>query len=161
MSCADEIGAGVTLRQPRVGDFAVIAAWITDADACLRWAGPRLAYPFAPDELPALLAHPHGKSFCLAEADGEPLGFGQYWEVDAGAVHLGRIIVAPDSRGQGLGRQLCRQLIVRALQATGAHSVTLRVFWDNAAAVALYASLGFTPVASKSDGQVLFMALPA
>jgi ribosomal-protein-alanine N-acetyltransferase len=60
-------------------------------------------------------------------------------------------------RGQGLGRVLCQQLAAKAIHNTGAHTVTLRVYRDNAVAVALYASLGFTPVESESDEDLLFM----
>jgi ribosomal protein S18 acetylase RimI-like enzyme len=56
---------------------------------------------------------------------------------------------------------LCRQLATKAVQSTGASTVTLRVYRDNAAALALYASLGFTRVESDSDGDVLFMRAEA
>lgn len=78
-----------------------------------------------------------------------------------GAVHLGRIILAPAARGKGLGRVLCRQLATRAVHSTGANTVTLRVYRDNPVAVALYTGLGFTPVESESDEDVLFMRAEA
>jgi ribosomal protein S18 acetylase RimI-like enzyme len=141
-------------------DYNTIASWIPDAAACLRWAGPRLAFPFSAAELPALLTVAGGESYCLSDGE-EPCGFGQHWVVTPGAVHLGRIILSPAARGKGLGRVLCRQLATKAVQSTGANTVTLRVYHDNTVALALYASLGFTPVEPESDEEVLFMKAEA
>ena len=149
-----------TLRLPVASDYAVIAAWIPDAASCLRWAGPRLVFPFTASELQARLVPVDGASYCLAEGEGAPLGFGQHWVVTPGAVHLGRIIVAPEARGQGLGRVLCRQLIAKAVELTEAAGVTLRVCRDNQAARDLYLSLGFVPVEAESTEDALFMRLP-
>ncbi|MBI2747320.1 MAG: GNAT family N-acetyltransferase [Burkholderiales bacterium] len=151
------------LRTPTSDDYAVIASWVTDAAACLRWAGPRLPFPFAAADLPSLLAIPDGRdsSYCLIDEAGVVCGFGQHWVMQPDAVHLGRIIVAPSARQRGLGRALCRQLISAALHATGATSVTLRAYRDNPIAVKLYGDLGFREVAAESTEDVLFMRLPA
>lgn len=152
-----------TLRPPRPSDFEAVVSWIPDAAACLCWAGPRLAFPFTAAELEAGLALVDGASHCLAEAEGlgAPLAFGQHWVNTPGAVHLGRIIVAPEARGQGLGRILCQQLMVKAIEHTSASTLTLRVYRQNMTAAALYASLGFVAVEDQSSADALFMSRPA
>jgi ribosomal protein S18 acetylase RimI-like enzyme len=145
-----------TLRSLQPTDYEAIASWVPDSAACLRWAGPRLAFPFSAADLPALLTVSNGESYCFVEG-AIPLGFGQHWVLTPGAVHLGRIILSPAVRGKGLGRVLCEQLAAKAIQSTHATSVTLRVYRDNTAAVALYTSLGFTPVESECGQDVLFM----
>ena len=152
-----------SLRAPAESDYEAIASWITDAEACLRWAGPRLSFPFLASDLPALLAIPGGNEFgyCLVDESGAPCGFGQHWVLQPDAVHIGRIIVAPAARGQGLGRVLCQQLISTALAETSATVVTLRVYRDNLAAARLYSSLGFSEVADQSSNDVLFMKMLA
>jgi ribosomal-protein-alanine N-acetyltransferase len=151
------------LQEPTVSDYEAIASWIPDAAASLRWAGPLLPFPFSSPDLPSLLAVPWDgqSSYCLIDESCKPCGFGQHWVLQQGAVHLGRIIVAPDARGRGIGRVLCQQLIFAALRATSAAAVTLRAYKDNHAAVALYSSLGFVEVASESTADVLFMKLLA
>lgn len=148
-----------SLRAPTAHDFAAIASWVPDAAAALRWAGPRLPFPFAAADLPAWLALADcgQASYSLVDGAGQLCGFGQHWVVQPGAVHVGRIIVAPDSRGRGAGRELCQQLIAAALRATSATTVTLRVYKDNPTAVGLYARLGFAELAEQSTDDVFFM----
>ena len=147
----------LTLHQPRPSDYEALASWVPDAVACLRWAGPRILFPFPVSELPDLLVVPGGTSYFLAEGCGVPCGFGQHWVIVAGSVHLGRIIVSPAARGKGVGRALCELLIGEAVRCTGANAITLRVYRDNAVAVSLYSSLGFLPVEADSDKEAIFM----
>ncbi len=51
--------------------------------------------------------------------------------------------VAPEWRGQGAGRALMEEVIARARQLEGLEQVRLAVVTTNAAAIALYRSLGF------------------
>lgn len=85
------------------------------------------------------------------------MGFGQYWLTAPGTAHLGRIIVSPQARGRGLGRVLMQLLGAEALRAPGVQRLTLRVYRDNIAAVALYRDLGFQPVEHASTPELLFM----
>ncbi len=149
----------VTLRIPEPADYEALTSWVPDAQSCLRWAGPRVRFPFTAAELPSLLLLPdkQGQSYCLAGKSGNLLGFGQYWIIKPGAVHLARIIISPGVRGQGFGRLLCELLMARAIQATCATEVTLHVFRDNAAACSLYSSLGFLAVEADCSKEVLFM----
>jgi ribosomal protein S18 acetylase RimI-like enzyme len=146
-----------TLRTPTAADYEVIASWVPDAKACERWAGPQLRYPFIAAELPRLLAMPDASSFCLREGDDTPIGFGQFWVKAPGFVHLGRIIVSPHERGRGLGRQLCELLVAKAARLTKAKTITLRVYKDNASAIAIYSSLGFMVVESQSTEEAWAM----
>jgi len=149
------------LRPAQPGDYEAIAAWVLDADSCLRWAGPQVRFPFSAAQLPTALALTGAASYCLAEGAGAVVGFGQYWVRTPGSVHLGRVIVAPAARGRGYGRLLCRLLMAQAVSATGASAITLRVYRDNVVALRVYASLGFAGIESESSGQALFMRAPA
>ncbi|MDE2430227.1 MAG: GNAT family N-acetyltransferase [Burkholderiales bacterium] len=145
------------LRTPLAADYVCLAAWISDADACARWAGPQLPYPFAASELAQLLEKPDSASRVLMLDDETPAGFGQYWRRDAQRVHLGRIIVHPQQRGRGVARQLCRLLMQEGRAAFAADILSLRVYRDNLAALKTYVGLGFVPVESESSAEVLAM----
>ena len=144
------------LHPATAGDYAELATWLPDAATTLRWAVPRVVFPFNAAQLERQVQVPGGRSFAL-HSSGETVAFGQYWVLAAPSVHLGRLIVAPKHRGQGFGRELCRQLMAAAKDDTGASSVTLRVYRDNTLALGLYLSLGFRQEAEESEGQVLFM----
>lgn len=150
-----------SLQAPRAIDYLAIASWIIDAAACARWAGARVPFPFSAPELPRLLAIEGSESYCLRDDRSTALAFGQFWVATPGAVHLGRIIVAPEKRGSGYGRMLCRQLIEKAVRRTGASTISLRVYRDNPVALSLYAALGFVVDLSQSSAEVLFMKAAA
>lgn len=97
------------------------------------------------------------RSYCLSDNDGDCIGFGQFWTVEEGAVHIGRIMVSPEVRGRGAGRFLCEKLIAKAVELTDSTEVTLRVYRDNNTARSLYASLGFSVDESQSSDDLLFM----
>ncbi|MFS8152896.1 GNAT family N-acetyltransferase [Vreelandella titanicae] len=150
-----------TLRTPVKTDYDAIATWISDEKACSRWAGSSLPFPFIAENLPELLAVEGCTSYCLSDIDNNCVGFGQFWPGKQGAVHIGRIIIAPEARGNGAGRLLCEKLITKARQSTGASTVTLRVYRDNHAARSLYSSLGFFVIESESTDDLLFMSTTA
>ncbi|ALL69087.1 Aminoglycoside N6'-acetyltransferase [Paraburkholderia caribensis MBA4] len=87
-------------------------------------------------------------------------GFGQFWVIEPGAVHIGRVIVSPQCRGRGIGRYLVQALVTEGLSSTGAGRATLRVARRNDRAAALYASMGFEAVPERSAPDVLFMQRP-
>lgn len=145
------------LRIPEQRDYDVIASWVNDAEACTRWAGPSLPFPFTAERLPELLSIVGARSYCLSDGHGVCIGFGQCWTVEEEAVHIGRIIVSPQARGRGTGRLLCEKLIAKAIESAGSTEVTLRVYRDNHAARSLYVSLGFCVDESQSNNSLLFM----
>lgn len=95
--------------------------------------------------------------WALLDEQGRCLGFGQYWITDAGTAHLGRIIVSPLARGRGLGRLLMQAMSAQAMREDGIERLTLRVYRDNTAALALYRDLGFQQVEASSTPELLFM----
>jgi [ribosomal protein S18]-alanine N-acetyltransferase len=146
------------LRAPEAADYLALGAWVRDADTCLRWAGPKLKYPFKPARLSQLLAEPGANSRVMSRGSSAPaLGFGQFWVRDPGVAHLARIILAPTARGQGLGTTLCELLMAEAAHVTGATAFTLRVYRDNDPALAIYERLGFTVVPKLSDERIFSM----
>ena len=74
----------------------------------------------------------------------------------AGEAELLRIAVAPEARGQGLGRRLL-STSQRELADDGLHQLFLEVRTSNAAAIRLYEACGWTPCGRRpryySDGE--------
>ncbi len=145
------------LRSALPDDYAVIATWINNIQACSHWAGPQLPFPFASADLPALLAKPQAQDLVLIDVNKDVVGFAQFWQRDERRTHLGRIIVSPAARGLGYGRVLCEQLMRRAIAETGSSVLSLRVYRDNEGALHLYCQLGFMAVENDSNEEVLAM----
>jgi ribosomal-protein-alanine N-acetyltransferase len=141
------------LRPLTPAEFERVAAWAIAEG----WPGKNKNVLLTQQEFPDILVLPGHLSFALSEPDQEVMGFGQIWTNSAGVVNLVRILVAPDLRGQGLGKKLCALLLDHATQVLGAPSVKLRVYRNNLPAVAVYRSLGFEAIESESNAEVLAM----
>jgi ribosomal protein S18 acetylase RimI-like enzyme len=70
--------------------------------------------------------------------------------------YLAELYVAPDRRGQGLGRALMEAAIELARER-GAHWMDLGTSEDDVAARALYESLGFTNREGRPDGPIMYV----
>jgi [ribosomal protein S18]-alanine N-acetyltransferase len=78
----------------------------------------------------------------VRDESGAVLGYALFWHV-VDEVHLLNVAVAVSARRRGLGRALMEDLLAYA-RANGIVRILLEVRASNAAALSLYASLGFT-----------------
>lgn len=90
----------------------------------------------------AMAATGRASTFIVRDADGDPaayavVGFGH------AISYLQRVAVHPDWQGQGMGRSLVR-VAARAARNRGSRAMLLNTQLDNAAAIALYESEGYT-----------------
>lgn len=85
----------------------------------------------------------------VAERAGQVVGFVSTWmDRDAGIGHIPNISLTPDSRGQGLGRQLLEAALDRFRQAGLTHA-KIETLAQNATGNHLYRSVGFQEVARQ------------
>ena len=136
-------GDRVVLRQAGPADAERIAE-ILAAPEVAKWWGPydlnrvreEMTQPFE-DELTFVV-----------ELDGEVIGIVQQWEeTEPQYRHAGiDISLHPDWHGQGLGADAVRTMAWHLFDDLGHHRVTIDPAADNAAAIACYAKVGFTPV---------------
>ena len=121
--------AGWTIRAMEPGDLPRCAA--IEATAPDPWTEPQLAEELASD---------FGRLF-VACRDGQIAGLAVF-QLAAGEASLNALTVDPAARRQGAGRALLTGALA-ALRAEGARSCFLEVRAGNAAAQALYESVGF------------------
>jgi ribosomal protein S18 acetylase RimI-like enzyme len=150
--------AGVTTGQvvpATVADLEQVARWVTSAEACLSWAGPRVSFPFKTSQLADEIMFSQDNSYCYRLNAG-PAGFGQIIQITDDGYHLARVITIPGYRGQGIARELCVQLIDIAWHR-GARQLSLNVYRNNIAALSLYQQLGFIEQIDRSDDTIMYM----
>jgi len=108
---------------------------------------PRDAW--SPATMRAELAGPHGHYLVATDDDGRVVGYaGLLAPIGTGQGDIQTVAVAESARRRGLGRELVTRLLAEA-DRRGASEVLLEVRADNPAAQALYASLGFAPIAVR------------
>lgn len=79
--------------------------------------------------------------YLVAIAEGKIVGYAGAWIV-LDEAQITNVAVAPEKRGQGVGRRLMEEMMARA-KARGAVRMTLEVRPSNEAALTLYKSCGF------------------
>ena len=144
------------LRDATPGDLAVVLGWLAGRDQLQTWGLPAAGFQAGADWVWRAIGGAQGDTWALVDSEDRLAGFGQAVPEGPDSVHLNRIVVAPGLRGLGLGRQLCLELMARA----GRHRprrFTLKVFQENAKAVALFRSLGFVECPAASSANLIFM----
>jgi ribosomal protein S18 acetylase RimI-like enzyme len=89
---------------------------------------------------------PPGGRLLLGELDGTPVGCVALRALDETTCEMKRLYLDPRARGTGAGRALAER-IVEAARGIGYRRMVLDTIPSMSAAVALYRTLGFTPIA--------------
>ena len=79
-------------------------SWFPDADSTRIWGGWQFRFPFTSESFAADVQLIERPSFVLVDVDAV-VGFGQVY-LRVGRCHFGRLVIAPDARGRGLGTRL-------------------------------------------------------
>jgi ribosomal protein S18 acetylase RimI-like enzyme len=129
------------LQRPTQRQITEMMSWFTSHQATTTWSGPGFQYPFTTSSFIRDLKCSTLASFCLV--DGQSLvGFGQYYD-RLGHVHLGRLVINPQFRGQSLAAKLIAALIKHGQASLGLEKASLFVYQQNTKAVASYVKAGF------------------
>ena len=115
-----------------------------DLDAVMEIERRSFPQPWSPGLFLHELKVPFSKTILARTPNGanDLLGYVCRWLV-GDEVHILNLAVRPDRRSGGVGRALV-ELIVQEADERGASMITLEVRRENAAAIALYRSFGFT-----------------
>ena len=122
-------------------DLIGVLRWFKSEKAVHYWAGPGITFPLQIKRFKTDSKFDKSQSFVLKQ-DRTLLAFGQiYNRLDH--CHLGRLVVSPSYRGQGIGRRLVEVLLEEGHRALGLSKSSLFVLSDNKPAMKLYQNLGF------------------
>jgi ribosomal protein S18 acetylase RimI-like enzyme len=127
---------------------SLVAGWTLDAEELERWCGRR-DYPLEAEVVLSWQTEADVRAFVL-EGD-TTLAYGELWlDETENEVELARIIVNPDRRGRGVGREFVRRLL-EAARETGYPTAFLRVVPDNLVAIRCYEAAGFARVEQSQE----------
>ncbi|WP_327391449.1 GNAT family N-acetyltransferase (plasmid) [Streptomyces microflavus] len=115
----------------------------------------RSMYGFADDpaDTPASqFAPPHGLFLLVQDEEGQALGCGGWRLLGAQTAEIKRMYVRPDARTQSVGREILLRLEADA-KLNSARSMQLETGVANNAALALYRTQGYVPIASYRPGR--------
>jgi ribosomal protein S18 acetylase RimI-like enzyme len=130
------------LTQPSNPNFIELMSWFSTEEELSVWSGPDFRYPFDLSSFKSDLKLDSLKSFSLISTEGNLLAFGQYY-LRLGRCHLGRLVVNPNLRGQGIASHLIQKLSVLGKSDLNTDSCSLFVLGHNKSAIQAYTKLGF------------------
>jgi ribosomal protein S18 acetylase RimI-like enzyme len=142
-------------------DLLEMVSWIPDRSSCKLWAGPMIRFPLTLERLKEDMECHAGNTLSLKDTEKTLLGLGQILKKPEHRIHLARIIVSPESRGMGVGNNLCRLLMNAAEKRYGPCKFSLNVYTANVHAVSLYENLGFkrrlSPMKFSADEPIVYL----
>ncbi|ASP48669.1 GNAT family N-acetyltransferase [Cognaticolwellia beringensis] len=130
------------LSQPSDDHLVELMSWFTTENELKLWSGPNFRFPFDLHSFKHDLQLDTLASFSLLSAKSELLGFGQYY-LRLGKCHLGRLVINPGFRGQGIAAHLIQQLCSKGKAELSTHACSLFVLEHNDSAIKSYQKLGF------------------
>ncbi len=137
----------LTLRPLEAGDCDRLLSWIDSEDALYQWSGARaFSWPLDRGQLLRDLAAAGDAelTFAATEPSGNMVG---HVRLEVNRHHrmgyIGRVAVAPNQRGRGMGTALMRALVRHAFDELALHRLNLVVYTFNTAAIACYRAVGF------------------
>jgi ribosomal protein S18 acetylase RimI-like enzyme len=144
-------------------DINNLMSWFPTERSVDLWGGPKFRYPFTPETFHEDVHWRDMDSYCIVDSSEELLAFGQFYERH-GRINLARLVVSPDRRRQGVGKQLVRLLMEQGRRSIPRQEYSLYVYKDNHAAKACYADLGFEEDEYPEDDEMadscLYMTRP-
>ncbi len=114
----------------------------------LFYFSPSAAYPLTLEQLEQQLSKHHESIVMLN--DKEIVGFANFYKVDKHNIaFIGNLLIKPEKRKQGLGKQLLQYMIKYGFTKLHLKQVHLSCYQDNLPALSLYKSLGFKAYAHE------------
>ena len=139
------------LREYRKEDAPIIASWLRSEDELYKWSADRYnKYPISGDDINENYAPQleTGRFFPLTAVGDKEEILGHFIiryprENDDSSVRFGFVILNPNLRGRGLGKEMLRLGIQYVKGNLPASRIDLGVFENNESAMHCYESLGF------------------
>lgn len=119
------------LRAAEALGLSTVLSWIDGEQSLRMWAGPKVQYPVSPQNIWSELSASADNAYAFADGEGAVIGFGQILLKVNNSLHLARLIVNPELRAQGIGRNLCVALMDIGVSKHQPEYFTFNVYESN------------------------------
>ncbi len=136
-----------------------ISSWICDEETLRKWSADTYSFPVAPEDINEFYRKQSEKANFfpfIAVLNGEIIGHMVFWVLEQNTVRFGFIVLNPEKRGQGLGKQMLSVAKENAQKEYAAKKISLGVFKNNPAAYQCYKSLGFCESSERQPKEFQF-----
>lgn len=152
-------------------DFDRLIGWATSLELVVQWSGMGFTYPLDNAQLEAYVRYAEENADrrvvwkVVDTAGPDVVGHIEFDRIHTASrrARLSRVLVAPERRGQGVGRVMTLLALEHAFEALGLHRVDLGVFDFNDTAIRCYESCGFVREGLERDsvlvGEVYWSAV--
>lgn len=124
-------------------NFETLNSWIPDEAALLLFSGTEIQYPLTADALHKHMEKHFIRDYFIGIENGAMAAFAEIIPQNSGIPRLGRIIIDPTIRRQGLGSVFISKMEEKCVELFSCKAVELFVIHDNLPAIACYLKLGY------------------
>lgn len=152
----------IRLRPFKPHELDSLLSWMGDERAFAMWSAGQFTYPMTKDQLQTYwetyLKDEHAWIFAALNEKGELAGhlLMRLADYEQQSVHLGFIILNPNMRGKGHGKEMIQAAIQYAFAVLKVSRVTLGVFENNPSAHRCYLNAGLKDDNYKADAFQFF-----
>lgn len=142
----------VKLKYFKDTDFKQLINWIDSSESLLQWGGPGFDYPLNESQLERYIYNTnneHAETMVYKVIDDKTdkaVGHISLSKIDGKnkSARVGKVLVGDkNTRGQGIGQQMIKEVLKIAFDELQLHRVSLGVFDFNTSAIVCYEKVGF------------------
>ena len=133
-----------------LADIDRLLGWIRSPEELMQWTASSFGFPLTREHIEDHLRDSAERGDrrifkAVEEGSGDAVGHIELGAIDSRnrSLRIGRVLIDPTRRGQGLGGDMIRAALNIAFRELGMHRVELGVFDVNPAAIACYERVGF------------------
>jgi len=131
-----------------------ILSWVSSTTDLILWSGSTFPKGLSTHVFFRHLQRTDLTAIAQLDPTGKLICYGEVVRMSASRCSFCRIIVRPDSRGLGLGKAYCQQLLDWCIQR-GYTEVILNSLGNNQKALSCYQSIGFTIASRKKKARTV------
>ncbi len=132
-----------------------ILSWVSSPTDLVLWSGSTFPKGLSISLFLRHLQRSDLNAIAQLDPTGKLLCYGEVVRMSPSRCSFCRIIVRPDSRGLGVGKAFCQQLLDWCILERGYTEVILNTLGNNQKALSCYQSIGFTITSRKKKARMV------